>query len=757
MESTFLIIVVVLFFLAVTDLIVGVSNDAVNFLNSAIGSRAGSFKHIMIIASIGILFGSVCSSGMMEVARKGVFNPQYFTVDEIMFLFAAVMLTDIILLDLFNTFALPTSTTVSIVFELLGAALAIGFFSTLKSDESIKVWGEHINGSSAVIIIVGIFLSVVIAFFSGWFIQHITRLIIGYDYEKTMRSFGAVFGAASVALIMVFIVQKGLKGVPFVSKEVLEAIKEKTGLISLISAGVSFVIFQILIGKKGFSIYRVVTFLGTFALAMAFASNDLVNFIGVPIASFDSFSIWKQSGAEPTSFTMDALSEPVKTNQIFLWIAGVIMTCTLWFSKKAKSVVQTSVNLSRQEEGKERFEPNEVSRGLVRAVQAISNGVNRFVPESLKQRMNDRFKDPQAFVKDRPAFDLVRASVNLVVSAALILGATSLKLPLSTTFVTFMVLMGSSLADKAWSKGSAVYRVSGVLTVIGGWLLTAIIAVTTSIVFASLLYFFQIYALIGLVIVAILVIFKNTIFYNKNRYKAEVDLAIPEAWFNTDFYEIESKLREELAYVLQRAELAYTNSISALQKQDLKDLDSMVYRLEEVEMKNDLFKYRINEIIKNVENNNYDSSKALIFIHDMETDLLEAIAKIIRITDKYIKNIHPRIIQEQMALLTDGIENRTKFMEEVIQCLKVNKITLEDYNRFKTTKKELLVEINNNISNQINWASSNQLSSKNNELILTIQFAAQDLVITVSTLIKLFYKIHTDKTLKEILVKMVDE
>ncbi len=757
METTFIIIVVVLFVLAITDLIVGVSNDAVNFLNSAIGSRAGSFKRIMLIASIGIMFGSVCSSGMMEVARKGVFNPQYFTLNDIMFLFAAVMLTDIILLDIFNSLALPTSTTVSIVFELLGSALAISFFATLKSDGTIAHWGEHINASSAATIIAGIFLSVVIAFIVGWLIQYITRIIVGYNYEKTMRSFGAFFGAASVALIMVFIIQKGLKGVPFVSEETLINIKSKTGLISIVSAVVAFVLFQLFISKKNFSIYRFITLLGTFALAMAFASNDLVNFIGVPIASFDSFSIWKQSGTDPTTFTMEALTEPVKTNQLFLILSGAIMTCTLWFSKKAKSVVQTSVNLSRQEEGKERFKGNQISRVLVRNVQILANGVNYLLPKSIIKKIDSRFIEPISLVKDKPAFDLVRASVNLVVSAGLILGATSLKLPLSTTFVTFMVLMGSSLADRAWAQGSAVYRVAGVLTVVGGWLLTAFIALTTSIIFASLLYNFKIYALLVLVVVALLIVFKSYIFYRKNRYKSEVDLAIPDDWFASDFYTIESQLREKLTYVLERAEITYNNSIRALKNNDLKSLDILEYQLKEVEARNELFKYKINQIIKNIQDHNYDSSKVLIYIHDLESDLLEAVGKIIRISDKYLKNIHPTLIEEQVTLLRAGIQKRTNFMEEVIQCLKLNSITPDDYARFKKTKKKLLVQINNNISKQINWASKNKLSSKNNELLLTIQFAAQDLVTTTSAIIKLFYNIHNDKTLKEILIKMADE
>ncbi|PID91369.1 MAG: hypothetical protein CSA96_08660, partial [Bacteroidetes bacterium] len=332
MDLVFPAIVIIMFLMAITDLIVGVSNDAVNFLNSAIGSRAASIRTIMVIATIGIIFGSVFSSGMMEVARKGVFNPQFFSFEQMMFLFAAVMLTDVILLDFYNSIALPTSTTVSIVFELLGSALAISFFAVLQSGESMSVWGDYINESRALLIVIGIFTSVVVAFLLGWLVQSITRLIVSFEYKRTMRSFGSVFGSASVSLITAFVLIKGLKGIPFIPAESLNTIKDHAGLISLISGLVAFISFQFLIGRKQFSVYRFVTLLGTFALAMAFASNDLVNFVGVPIASYDSFMAWKGSGVAADAFMMDALAEPVQTNPLFLLTAGIIMALTLWFS-----------------------------------------------------------------------------------------------------------------------------------------------------------------------------------------------------------------------------------------------------------------------------------------------------------------------------------------------------------------------------------------------------------------------------------------
>ncbi len=761
MEFAFIFILVVMFLLAVTDLVVGVSNDAVNFLNSAIGSKAGSFKRIMFIASIGILFGSVFSSGMMEVARKGVFNPGFFTIEEIMYLFAAVMLTDIVLLDFYNTIALPTSTTVSIVFELLGAALAVSFFSVLSKDESISHWGQYINGSRALIIIVGIFLSVAVAFILGWVVQYITRLIVSFEYKKTMRSFGSIFGAASVALITLFIVEKGLKGIPFLPKETLELIKAKSGLICLLVGLISFILFQVLISRKGFSVYRFVTLLGTFALAMAFASNDLVNFIGVPIATFDSYFHWKGLGLPAEGYTMEVLSEPVTTNPIYLVTAGIIMIVTLWFSKKARSVVQTSVSLGRQDEGVERFKANELSRSLVKTVEAISEAVASVFPQTFRDRMAQRFIDNNDIdyedPVDKPAFDIVRAAVNLIVSAGIILGATSLKLPLSTTFVSFMVLMGTSLADRSWAQGSAVYRVAGVLTVIGGWFLTAIIGLTVSIIFASLLINFKVYALIALVIIAILVIFKSYIFYRHHRYQTEVNIELADKWFKSDFMQIESEIRQKLTFILERLDNAFGQVIDGLITYDRHALSDLCRIIDDIDDTNALYKVKLTQQIKDVPEECQEGGKVLMLVYEMEDQLLYDLANIVRKSELHVSNMHPKLQPEQEDILLKIKGEVTRFMDQIIEKLKQDTIDETDYKRFKEIRKGLIKHIDSGISKQISLATSKKLSGKNSELLLTLMFSAKDIVLGSSSMMKLFYKVKTTTDLSSMLEKIVGD
>jgi phosphate/sulfate permease len=489
----FQIAIVILFGLAVSDLIVGVSNDAVNFLNSSIGSRVATRNVIMIIASLGMLAGVTFSSGMMEVARKGIFHPQFFTMPELITLFLAVMLTDILLLDLFNTFGLPTSTTVSIVFELLGAAVAVSLLKLWRAQESFAGVFEYINSGSALTIIFGILLSVVVAFFVGALIQLLSRIIFTFDYEKRVRTYGALWGGAALASITYFILVKGAKGASFITPETAAWIKSHTFLILAIAFGVSAVLLQGLLLFTRVNILKVIVLVGTFALAMAFAANDLVNFIGVPLAGLSAYTE-AQATADPTNATMEALTQPVRSGTIFLLIAGVIMVVTLWVSRKARSVTKTEVSLGRQDEGYERFESTLLSRMVVRLVTGTLQNTGRLFPAGVRKavaRRLDRSQYRPTPLPDGsvPSFDLIRAGVNVMVASALISLATSFKLPLSTTYVTFMVAMGTSLSDQAWGRDSAVYRVSGVLTVIGGWFFTAMAAFTVSFVFATAIYF----------------------------------------------------------------------------------------------------------------------------------------------------------------------------------------------------------------------------------------------------------------------------
>ncbi|MBN1542334.1 inorganic phosphate transporter [candidate division KSB1 bacterium] len=519
------IIVVVLFGLAISDLIVGVSNDAVNFLNSAIGSQVAPRWVIMIIASLGMILGVMFSSGMMEVARKGIFHPEKFVMPELMVIFLAVMLTDVILLDLYNTFGLPTSTTVSVVFELLGAAVAVSFIKIHQTGLNAGEIINYINTAKALAIISGILISIIIAFFSGAFIQFLSRLLFSFDYAQRLKRYGAIWGGIALTLIIYFILIKGAKGASFITPQTLDWIQSHTGLILLASFVWWSAVLQLLMWTVRIHVLKVIVLVGTGALAMAFAANDLVNFIGVPLAGFASFNIARLNFADPLTATMEALAQPVRSNTLFLLVAGIVMVVTLWFSRKAQSVTKTEVSLGRQDEGAERFDSSALSRIIVRMGVALANSLNQAIPAQVTKRINSRFdvgkcKPESSAMEEAPSFDLLRASVNLVVASALISLGTSLKLPLSTTYVTFMVAMGSSLSDRAWGRESAVYRITGVLTVIGGWFFTALMAFTVSAIFAVLLYYFRLPALLVLIALASFFIYRTHIVHRR-RQEAE--------------------------------------------------------------------------------------------------------------------------------------------------------------------------------------------------------------------------------------------
>jgi len=451
----FLIALVILFALAISDLVVGVANDAVNFLNSSVGSRVAPRHVIMIVASLGMLAGVTFSSGMMEVARSGIFHPQFFTMPELIMLFLAVMFCDILLLDLYNTYGLPTSTTVSIVFELLGAAVAVSVLKLVDEGRSLSGVVTYINTAKALAIISGILISVAVAFVAGAVVQLASRLLFTFDYEKRLRRWGGLWGGLAMAAITYFILVKGAKGASFLAPQTVAWINTHTGLLFGGAFVVSAVVLQAVLLTTRVNILKPIVLIGTFALAMAFAANDLVNFIGVPLAGFAAYAA-AHATADPLAATMEALRQPVRGNTFVLLGAGAIMVATLWVSRKARSVTRTEVRLGRQEEGFERFEATALSRSIVRLVSGLLEGMGRLTPAALRRWAAKRF-DRSAFrpapARDGkvPSFDLVRAAVNLMVSSALISFATSLKLPLSTTYVTFMVAMGTSLSDQAWA------------------------------------------------------------------------------------------------------------------------------------------------------------------------------------------------------------------------------------------------------------------------------------------------------------------
>lgn len=518
--------VIVLLGMAVIDLTVGVSNDAVNFLNSAIGSKAAPFKVIMLIAALGVLVGVTFSSGLMEVARKGVFNPQMFVLMELLAIFLAVMFQEILLLDMFNTFGFPTSTTVSIVFGLLGSSLAISFIKIQDTGETYVALLNYINVDNVFKIVSGIFLSIVFAFIFGALIQYITRLIFTFDYQKRFRRYGSIWGGFALTCLTLFIMLKGAKGSSFMTEDASTWIKSNIWLLSLYAFIAWTILLQLMMWFTKINPLKVIVLLGTFALALAFAANDLVNFIGAPLAGLAAYMY---------SPDMSQMMQPVVANTGLLLIAGAIMVATLFISKKARSVTQTTINLGRQEEGFDRFESNPVARLLVRIVLNIFDIIKKITPEKARNFIESRF-DTENFTKnnneeDAPAFDLLRASVNLMVAAALISIATSIGLPLSTTYVTFIVAMAAALPDRAWGRESAVYRVSGVISVIGGWFVTALTAAVVAGVIAIVIYYFEFYA------VVIFLILLGLNFWRTNRIhdSREKDLKEQESSMNTKF------------------------------------------------------------------------------------------------------------------------------------------------------------------------------------------------------------------------------
>lgn len=513
METMFLGIIVFLFLLAIFDLVVGVSNDAVNFLNSAIGAKAASFKLIIAIAAIGIFCGATMSNGMMEIARHGIFRPEQFYFQELMCIFLAVMVTDVVLLDIFNTLGMPTSTTVSMVFELLGGTFVIALIKIAGDETGLLNFADLLNTEKALSVILGIFLSVAVAFFFGTFVQYISRLIFTFNYTKKLKYTIGLFGGIAVTAIVYFMLIKGVKDSSFMTNDNKQWVSDNTWMLVSICFAFFTILMQVLHWFK-INVFKVVVLLGTFALAMAFAGNDLVNFVGVPLAGFSSYTDFMTNGNGDTmGYLMGSLNEPAKTPFLFLIASGIIMVIALMTSKKAQNVVKTSVDLSRQDEGDEMFGSSAVARSIVRSTMNASATIARYIPTGVKQWVNTRFCKDTMIMENGAAFDLIRASVNLVLAGLLIALGTSLKLPLSTTYVAFMVAMGSSLADRAWSRDSAVFRITGVLSVIGGWFITAGAAFTICFIVTLIMYYGGTIAMLAMIALAIFLLIRSNISY----------------------------------------------------------------------------------------------------------------------------------------------------------------------------------------------------------------------------------------------------
>lgn len=585
-QIAYLLIVVFLFVLAVIDLWVGVSNDAVNFIGSAVGCKAAKLKHVMLVASAGVFIGAAFSNGMMEVARSGIFNPAEFVFSEVMVIFLAVMVSDVFLLDLFNSLGLPTSTTVSMVFELLGAAFIVALIKIMGGDADISMVGL-LNTDKALVMIISIFLSVAIAFVFGLLVQWISRMIFTFHYKRNLGSKIGIFGGIAVTSIVYFMLIKGLKGTTFVSDSVKEYVNENTVLI-LFGCLLIFTLLMQLLHWCKVNVLKVVVLIGTFSLALAFAGNDLVNFIGVTLAGFDSFITFispENAGISPDALDMSSLAGAAKTPAFFLFAAGFVMLLALWTSKKARKVLKTSIDLSSQQNSEnEMFGSSSFSRNLVRICTKMVTAVARKTPRGLKIWINSRFTPLEE--REDVAFDLVRASVNLVLGGLLIALGTSLKLPLSTTYVTFMVAMGTSLADRAWGRESAVYRVTGVVSVVGGWFITAGAAFILAALVACVMYFGGLVMMFVMIALVVYLLYRSMVKYNKkaDAEKEDKNMTLLLNSNNADevWDALKSRSAETLSHSLSFSASTYKLLFEAFAKDSLRPLrTSMTMIIEE--------------------------------------------------------------------------------------------------------------------------------------------------------------------------------
>ena len=730
MDPIFLIIVIILLGLAVIDLSVGVANDAVNFLNSSIGSKVAPMWVVLTVASVGIMLGTLFSSGMMEIARSGVFHPEMFTFSNIMMLFLAVMLTDVILLDVFNSLGLPTSTTVSLVFELLGAGVAVALFTIWQNNGGNLI--DYINSGKALAIISGIFVSVAIAFVTGSVIMYISRLIFSFSYKKSFKYLGALWCGFALTAMTYFIVFKGLKGSPFMVTDFLnliEANMAKTLLITFAGWTIIMGILQLF----RVNILKVIVLVGTMALALAFAGNDLVNFIGAPLAGLDAFKHAKEVFATTGSIDnlyMDSLNGAVKADVIILLAAGVVMVLALWFSKKARTVTATEVNLSRQAAGLERFSSTPLSRSLVRWGVDSNKAIKKLFPQSFLDKVNSRFVLPEEDMKPGVSFDLIRASVNLTVAAMLIALGTSLKLPLSTTYVTFMVAMGSSLADRAWGRESAVYRITGVLTVIGGWFITALVAFTVAGLVATVLVWGGKIAIFGMLALIVFLLFKSSKFHKKRKSAEDAKAQILEdesGIVQTSTTEV----RESIKLMLD----IYNKNIKGLKDENRNLLRKIAVRADKLYKKyKDKRTYEVVPTIQTITVKELEIEQEYVQIVDYTYEITKALRVITSDSSMYIENNHKGFNDEQEA----DLEELSKHVIELYETF-IGIINEKDYSKFSliTELRDDILEICAKLTKkQIKRVKMGENSTRNSILFLNILNESKNIALQSVNLMK---------------------
>ncbi|WP_185860132.1 inorganic phosphate transporter [Blattabacterium cuenoti] len=741
-------IIVILFVLSIFDLIVGLINDAVNFLNSAIGSKVASRKTIMIFASLGILLGAFLSSGMMEVARKGVFDPSYFYFSDLTFIFLAVMISDIILLDVFNTLGLPTSTTVSMVFCLLGGAFSIAMIKIASplSNEPLHHLSQYIKAEKTLTIGIGIFLSILISFFSGAFIHYFIRFLLSFEYKSRLKYVGVIWAAISLSSMTYFLIVRGLHstlqgfmednltGFSLLIQHFIKWIHHHFFVFLLILFSTWTIVAKIFV-SLGYNILKFVVLYGTFSLAMAFAGNDLVNFIGIPIASIQSYKIWKEAGSPSAEkFNMKSLSENVQVPSVVLIVAGIIMILTLWFSKKTKTITSTEINLSRQNEGTEKFLSNSLARGIVRFFLYFGNKFFKLFPKRFLVKIEKNFK--QKIQNENVAFDLVRASANLTISSILISIATVQKLPLSTTFVTFMVSMGTSLSDRAWDRESAVYRVSGVLKVIRGWFLTGLIAFIMAGITASFLFFLKAWALIFFMFLIGFVFYKSYKNYQEvlsKQFEDQITIfGTEELTLRNTF----NKTMDILEPILESIENIYKNSIEGITKEDLKNLQySRKHFLKVKENFTNIQNYLILVIMK-TKNSEPIAGRFYMRIYNKIKEIIESSDVITNRTLFHVSNSHkPLKYQQKKNLLI--LEHLMMEHFHIIKKIIRNR-SFQQVNR--TIKIKIFKEIEEQMNQQVMGIIHKKYGTKNTLLILDVLLPSKKITENIEEILLL----HTE-------------
>ncbi|MFG6341893.1 MAG: inorganic phosphate transporter [Alistipes sp.] len=726
MSEIYTVIIGILAVLAITGLFVGVTNDAVNFLNSALGSKAASIRTILLVASVGIIVGVVTSSGMMEVARSGMFNPGMFTFHEVMILYLGVMFANVILLDLYNSWGLPTSTTVSLIFCLLGSAIAVSIYK-ISADPTLTAGslGEFINTSRAMGIVSAILLSVVIAFTCGTFVMYVSRLIFSFRYMALFRSYGSLWCGASLTAIIYFAVFKGLKNI--LADHPVNIFIEHHLLLSLFICWVVCSLLLFLIQRFKINILRITILSGTFALALAFAGNDLVNFIGVPVAGFDAYSIACHTG--DTEMMMGALAENVPANFFILLGAGAVMIFTLWTSKKAMHVSQTELSLSAQEEGEgEQYGSSVFSRTIVRVALNINAGLERTIPQRIRAAIARRFEYEDVEHSGAP-YDMIRATVNLTTSALLISLATSLKLPLSTTYVCFMVAMGSSLADRAWGRESAVYRISGVTTVVAGWFITALGGFLIAFAVGLVLIYGKTPAFIIVTVLCGWMLVRSNL-SRKGKGTAETQQK-PQQHTLEDIIQ---SLRNEVCMTMECATKIYDRTLLAVMKENRKELRNLVKEANDLFYQSRERKYTLLPTLKHLQTSDVNTAHYYVQIVDYLNEMTKALMHITRPAFEHIDNNHEGLSKEQakdLMAINDDVESIYRHINVMLR-----KGDFTDIDMVLARRDQLFESIAEAIKSELTRINEARSNTKASMLYLTILTETKNMVLQSRNLLK---------------------